>query len=485
MTGGSVPIGLRGLTKRYGNTHALRGVDLDLVPGEVLGVAGPNGAGKSTLMKLLAGEESADGGTIVVGGRPCSAADIAGRVAVVHQEPQLFPNMTLAENMMVGREGTRLLRPRLGPNENALMTALDLGAREHALVADCSLATQQRVEIARALARRANAFLFDEPNSALDAEESVALFAEIHRLADAGNIVLLVTHRLEDLVRHADRVVVVRDGRIAAELSGDALTEEAVAHVMVQGLEPDFAHRARPAVGSPDTAARDGLAEMFGRHGLSVPPGRVVALIGVEGSGAREYLRSFASMGRDIAYVAPSRAESLFANLSVGDNAVARLGIPDIAGRTGNLSRPRMRGIVTDAIRRFRVKTLDGDQPIRTLSGGNQQKVAIAQALLKRPRLVLLEEPTRGVDIGSKREIYTLLRDVAEAGTRVMIFCTEILEAFEAADQVHVFHAGRLGPPIEPDGFDSIEAFASVVARETGELGKEKSLALPPRNKRA
>jgi len=463
---GSAPISLLGLTKRYGNTHALRGLDLDLVPGEILGVAGPNGAGKSTLMKLLAGEERADGGTIVVGGRLCSAADMAGHVAVVHQEPQLFPNMTLAENMMVGREGTRLRRPRLGPHETDLMATLGLGAREHALVADCSLATQQRVEIGRALARRANAFLFDEPNSALDAEESVALFAEIRRLADAGNIVLLVTHRLKDLVRHADRVVVVRDGRITAGLAGDALTEEALAHIMVQGLEPDFGHRARPVA---DTAARNDLAEMFARRGLAVRPGRVVAVIGVEGSGAREFLRSFAS--RDAAYVAPSRADSLFANLSVGDNAVARLGSPDIAGRTGTLSRSRMRRVVADAIRRFHVKTHDGDQPIRTLSGGNQQKVAIAQALLKRPKLVLLEEPTRGVDIGSKREIYTLLRDVAEAGTGVLMFCTEILEAFEAADQVHVFHAGRLGPPIDPASFGSIEAFASVVARETGESG--------------
>jgi ABC-type sugar transport system ATPase subunit/DNA-binding FadR family transcriptional regulator len=495
MMANSPPMTLSGLVKNYGNTRALQGLDLTLVPGEILGVAGPNGAGKSTLMKVLAGEEDVDGGAILLADRLCSARERSSHVAVVHQEPQLFPNMTVSQNLLVGREGARLNRPTLGSHDEELLSSLGLAAFRDTQVEDCSLATRQRVEIGRALARRAGVFLFDEPNSALDAEESTAMFAELHRLADAGNIVLLVTHRLEDLVQHAHRVVVIRDGQVAAELSGNMLSEESIAHLLVQGLEPskvDDVGRIplRPAGnGSPlvEIASLAHIGGAFAPIDLSISSGEVIALLGVEGSGARDFLRSLAGLEattgtidlagtrglanteRNIAYVAPSRTESLYANLSVGDNALVRLGHPDISGRTGTLSRRRMHDAALEAVQRFRVKTLDTDQPITTLSGGNQQKVAIAQALLKRPRLVLLEEPTRGVDIGSKREIYSLLREVAASGTGVILYCTEILEAYEAADQVYVFKAGRLSAPIRPGAFDRVEAFASVAARAAGE----------------
>ena len=473
MTAASPPIVLRGLTKRYGNTWALRGLDLALAPGEILGVAGPNGAGKSTLMRVLAGEESVDDGEIQVGRRTVGARELGGHVAVVHQEPQLFPNMTVAENLLVGREAQRFRRPQAGKAEARLMATLGITTLADRLLADCSLAVRQRVEIGRALAREAGVFLFDEPNSALAAKESTALFAELRRLAAAGNIVLLVTHRLEDLVQHTRRVVVVRDGRIAAELTGGDLTEEAIIHLLVQGLEPAGVDRSSSAALGTETSSE--VLDL----GFPAPPDAVVALLGVEGSGAREFLRAYAGFAESAApshaiapeqaaYVAPSRADNLFGNFSVGGNALARLGRPDIAYPTGTLARVRMRQVVGQAINRFRVRTVGGEQPITALSGGNQQKVAIAQALLKRPRLALFEEPTRGVDIGSKREIYALLRNAAARGTRVMIFCTEVLEAFEAADQVHMFVAGRFGPPIKPADFPTIESFASVVAQAAG-----------------
>jgi ABC-type sugar transport system ATPase subunit len=202
---------IRGLRKIYGNTRALDDIDLDLRSGEVLGIAGPNGAGKSTLIRILAGEERADSGEIWIDDTPWTKAS-ADAVAVVHQEPQLFPNLTVAENLMVGREGTRFRTPRLGVTERDLMSALGLSAVASRTLSSCALATQQRTEIARALARQSTIFLFDEPNSALTPEDSRELFAEIHRLADASRIVILVTHRLGDLVEHADRVAIVRDG---------------------------------------------------------------------------------------------------------------------------------------------------------------------------------------------------------------------------------------------------------------------------------
>ncbi len=493
---GARPMSLRGLAKAYGATRALQELDLDLVPGEVLGVAGPNGAGKSTLMKVLAGEEPLDGGAILIGGRSASRGELSEHVAVVHQEPQLFPNMTLAENMLVGREGTRLQRPRMGRHDSELVAALDLDRQQDMLIRDCSLATCQRVEIARAIARKAEVFLFDEPNSALDAVESSEMFAELHRLADEGNIVVLVTHRLKDLVEHTRRVAVVRDGRITAQLVGGDVTEVAIAELLVQGLEV-VTHGVRGGLAAASPAQpREPVLEVahwtheggaFAPTDLRILRGTVVSLLGVEGSGAREFLRSFAGLEKargsirfegggssrsifeDIAYVAPSRTDSLFANRSIGQNALARLGSPEIAGLLGVLVPRRMQTLVDGAIERFKVKTQDPDLPITSLSGGNQQKVAIAQALLRQPKFVLLEEPTRGIDIGSKREIYALLREVSERGTGVIIFCTEILEAFEASDQAYVFHAGQLSNPVEPAAFDRIEAFASVVARAAGE----------------
>ncbi len=228
MNAASDQIEIRGLRKHYGNTKALDGLDLDLRPGEVLGIAGPNGAGKSTLIRILAGEENADAGELRVGGQVFTPG---AAVAVVHQEPELFPNLTVAENLLVGREDGWVRWPRPHKADLALMEALGIGPVAGRLLGDCTLAVQQRTEIARALARDARVFLFDEPNSALTKEESDELFHEIHTLANSGHVVILVTHRLDDLVTHTRRVAIVRDGagdglarRRGADRGGDRPT---------------------------------------------------------------------------------------------------------------------------------------------------------------------------------------------------------------------------------------------------------------------
>ena len=488
-------ITLRGLAKRYGNTRALEDLDLDLFPGEVLGVAGPNGAGKSTLMRVLAGEEDADSGDIRCGEEQWSRDFLVRHVAVVHQEPQLFPNLTVAENLLVGREGTQFMRPGRQQADRDLMATMGIADVADQPLSEVRLATRQRVEIGRALARKAKVLLFDEPNSALSADESTALFHEIHRVAEAGNVVILVTHRLEDLVRHTSRVVVVREGRVAAELTGPALTEEAIARQLVRGLRPDNrtgrAREMASAASEPQpivwVASWSQTSGAFTNIAATIEPGEVVALLGVEGSGAREFLRSVAGfeaargeievagrvsmdeIRRVVAYVAPSREDSLFRNLSVGENILARLGRPDIAGRFGWLKTNAMRKRADAEMPRFSVKAESADHGITTLSGGNQQKVAIAQALLKAPRVIALEEPTRGVDVGSKREIYELLRNFAASGAAVLMFCTEILEVFEAADRALVFVRGRLSGSIAVAEHDRVEELAAMLARVSGE----------------
>jgi ABC-type sugar transport system ATPase subunit len=343
------------------------------------------------------------------------------------------------------------------------------------------------------VARQARVFLFDEPNSALTGEESDELFREMHKLAAEGRIVLLVTHRLGDLVAHARRVAVIRDGKVRATLEGAALTEDGLAQELVVESGADAAakaaasgaHRGKPVLAEVSAWSH---GEAFRDMAFAAEPGEIIALMGVEGSGAREFLRSLAGLERCTgtirvaeqtgdaaqllsAYVPATRQESLYSNFSVGENLLVRLGRPQIAGFAMALKKRRMKELAAEAVQRFLVKTRTTTQLIRSLSGGNQQKVAIAQALNCAPRLLLLEEPTRGVDIRSKREIYRLLRDYAEEGNVVLMFCTEVLEVYEAADRVHVVAEGRLSPAIEVGAYDQVEKLATAVTRLESRAG--------------
>jgi ABC-type sugar transport system ATPase subunit len=483
---GGVGIRARNLQKRYGATIALAGIDLDIRPGEVLGIAGPNGAGKSTLVRIIAGEERADSGELTFNGRPWTPTEDWRAVAVVHQEPQLFPNLTVAENVLVGREGVSVGRPRLGAGDAKVMEAFGIDRFAGRPLADCTLATQQRTEIARAVARDAQVFLFDEPNSALTDEESDELFKEMGKLAAGGRIVLLVTHRLSDLHEHAARVAVIRDGRIRAILEGETLTEDGLARQLVvdSGADASAKGAGETDPGKNALVSLEGWSHdsAFDDVALSAAAGEIIALVGVEGSGARELLRSLAGLEncsgtieiagergeaaqRSAAYVPASRLFSLYGNFSVGENLLVRLGKPDIAGFGMALKKKRMRHLAAEAVSRFSIKTRTVSQDIRSLSGGNQQKVAIAQALNCAPRLLLLEEPTRGVDIRSKREIYRLLRDYVEAGNTAIMFCTEVLEVYEAADRAFVVTDGALSPAITVREYDHIERLATDITR--------------------
>lgn len=478
---------IEGLRKWYGDTRALDGLDLVARPGEILGVAGPNGAGKSTLIKILAGETRADSGTVSLDGVDWDPAVDPDRVAVVHQEPQLFPNLTVADNLMVGREGTRALRRRLDDHERRLLADLAILDVADRPLESVPLAARQRTEIARALARSARVFLFDEPNSALTEEESSDLFRRMHALAEAGHVVLLVSHRLAELERHTTRVAIILDGVCTRVLEGADLTQDAIAAELVVGQaarEPREQITVHLGEDAPTVLSLRGWSHDRGGFAgieLHVRAGEIVAIMGVEGSGARELVRSVAGFerttghieirsrgeteagGGDSGFVSADRQASLFGNLTVGDNMVSRLD-HEIAP-SGALRRGRMRHIANDLRDRFRVKAASIMMPIRSLSGGNQQKVAIAAAIVKRPEVLVLEEPTRGVDIGAKSEIYRIMRSYAAEGHAVLIYCTEVPEAFEAADLVYVVSEGRLSPPILVMTHADVESLAKAITR--------------------
>lgn len=450
---------LRGVSKRYGDNYALRGLDIDVAPGEILGVAGPNGAGKSTMVRLLAGEEFADEGEIRVAGAPWDGRTDLRRVAVVHQETELFPNLSVGENLLAGREGTVARRPRLSDEDREILRSADLLPYVDTELGHLSLALQQRVEIARALSRNAQVFLFDEPNSALTEHESNELFSRMHSLADAGNSVLLVTHRLAELAEHADRVAMIVDGQCRLVLNKGELSEHRLAAEFTASRPAEISAAEHQRSDRVIVRARDWSShnDAFADVDLTIASGEVVAVTGVEGSGGRELIRSIAGVeaaigfiefggperGRKAEFVAADRSESLYSHLSVGENLLAR--VTDQGYGPLGFSRPRVqRSLAAAAREAYSIKTAGLDTPIRNLSGGNQQKVAIASAIIVTPSLLVLEEPTRGVDLASKTEIYRLLADYAAAGHAVLLYCTEDTEVIAAANRAIVIASGRI-----------------------------------------
>ncbi len=330
-------------------------------------------------------------------------------------------------------------------------------------------------------------FLFDEPNSALTPGESSDLFRRMHALADAGRVVLLVSHRIAELAEHADRVALILDGRCTGILEGAALTQEGIAAGLVTGQashEPVEQLVAEMGEVKGTDLYLSGWTSVDGAFSdiqLRIHPREIAAIVGVEGSGGRELVRSIAGFERSTgtieiaghagataasgaSLVSADRQASLFSNLTIGDNMVSRL--DDEITRAGiALRRGRMLEIANDLRERFRVKATSLRLPISSLSGGNQQKVAISAAIVRRPEVLVLEEPTRGVDLGSKREIYRILREYANEGHAVVIFCTEVPEVFEAADLVYVMSEGRLANPLVVLDHADVESLARAITR--------------------
>lgn len=474
------------LTKRYGATQALTGLSLCLQSGSVVGIAGPNGAGKSTLMRILCGEEKADGGRITLIRDGVEVQDFT--VAVVHQEPQLWPNLTVRQNLAVGRETKSSGKVAAGPDAFSVMAMLDIARFADFELADLSLAVHQRVEIARAIMHRADVFLLDEPNSALTDKESRALFGLMERLATDGKIVLLVSHRLNDFVNACRTVLILRDGRIVAELGGrEALSEAAIAARLTANVEhaptverenPDHPLPAEPLLRL--VGCSDG-SRAFRDVSMEISPGRIFALAGVEGSGARELTRAIggfvtAVTGIEgqarcaVAYVAASRRHTVFPNLSVGENMVMRLGARQLASPGPWLNGRRIAGMARACLDKYAVKAGDITEPVTSLSGGNQQKVVLGAALETGADVLVVEEPTRGVDVASKREIYAMMRRFCRAGKAVVLFCTEVPEMFDVADTISVMSRGQLVGAITVADVPTVTDLVDLLARYEADI---------------
>jgi ABC-type sugar transport system ATPase subunit len=467
---------LDGLTKRYGATIALDGLHLHATGGEILGIAGPNGSGKSTMVGVLAGETPLDDGAITINGAPWTPRHGA-EVAVVHQEPQVFPNLSVSENLAVGRERFLVGGPALSSDEHELVEQFGMADVIDQPLGSLPLSYRQRVEIMRGLLQDASVVLFDEPNSALSFDESAELFQHMHDLARGGKVVMLVSHRLGELATHCSRVYVIRDGRQRAELSGERLIPEQIARELVAGHNGAERITASHELGDTVLAVEGWThhRQVFEDVSLRVAGGEILAVMGVEGAGGRELVRSLAGLEattgtRDVTgrveYVTGDRAGSLFSNLTVEENLVLRTAA-DFAGPLGWWRRRDARTAALRAKDEFGIKTGNVGEPIRSLSGGNQQKVALASALLTEPSVLVLEEPTRGVDVGAKADIYDQLRRHARVGQAAVLYCTEEAEAFECADRIVLVSRGQVVDDVDVRRFTDVEELAEHLSSVT------------------
>jgi ribose transport system ATP-binding protein len=489
---------LSDVVKTYPGVVALKGVSLEVSEGEVHAVVGENGAGKSTLMAVAAGATLPDEGVVEIGGHvmsePSPAAAQALGLAVVYQHTYILEDLTVTENMIFAMPPAK--RPRMSDagawvRERLLAVGTTTDPEQRA--SSLSPAERQLVEIAMALALESRVLVLDEPTESLNQAESELLFERIAEMKRGGTAVVYISHRLPEIKRIADRVTVLRDGEGRGTFDvASVATDDILRLIVGRAISQVFPAKRTPPETEPGPLLKvDNLSgARFHDVSLAVAPGEIVGLAGVEGNGQRELLRALAGLlpargrvevtGRAVAPGDPRRsrhagvthlpgdrhAEGVFLSLSVREN-VGLLALPR-AARAGFVRRRAETAIVDPAVERFNVRTPSIEAPVSTLSGGNQQKVLVARSMAAEPAVLLADEPTRGVDVGARVEIYSILREAADSGRAVLINSSDAIELEGMCDRVLVFSRGEVVR--ELTGADVTEANITGAAITAGTL---------------
>jgi ribose transport system ATP-binding protein len=468
---------MRGISKRYPGVTALDDVGLSVLPGEVHALVGENGAGKSTLMKILAGAEAADTGEIwldgapVVIGSPERAIELG--IGIIYQEFNLVPHLTVAENLFLGREPAARVPgfisfARMREEAREVLDSHGIRLDPRAVVADLSVAPQQMVEIAKATSRPLRVLAMDEPSSALTELERGNLFALIRALKGRGTGIIYISHRLEEVFEIADRVTVLRDGRgVGTRQVGETSPGELIRMMVGRELKESIPKRPAPirsAVLEVRGLTRVGV---FDDVSFTVRGGEIVGIGGLVGAGRTEVVRAIFGAdpvdageirleGRAIRPRSPREAIrlgiglvpedrkglGLILGMCVRENvSLANL---DALTRAGFIRRRREREVAEEYIASLSIRTPSTEQETRLLSGGNQQKVVLARWLFTRSKLLIFDEPTRGVDVGAKTEIYELMNRLAERGVGLIMVSSELPELLGMSDRILVMRQGRL-----------------------------------------
>jgi len=466
----------RGIEKNFGPVRALKGVELELRAGEVTALMGENGAGKSTLLKILTGDYRPDAGTLSLAGVPVAFTDPsdsrAAGLRVIAQEPEIVPHVSVAENIYIGSlgaSGAFFNRRALIEKATADLTKWGFQnvIRPETIGSDLSPAQRQIVEIMRAIVAEPQVICFDEPTSSLGDEEVGILFTVIRKLRDQGVAIGYVSHRMAEIFQLADRITVLRDGGfVGSKLVGETDNNELVRMMVGRDLS-QFFHRDPVTPGEPVLELRGVTNDHVDGVDIIVRAGEVVGVAGLVGAGRSELMKTIVgdlrvdagellvsgttrrfrspadSVAAGIGFAPEERkAEALLLQRTVRDNmALAML---------GKLSRwifvkpAAEKALADEYIERLRIRTPSSEQIVGNLSGGNQQKVVLARWLATNPKLLVLDEPTRGVDVGAKAEIYGIIDELAHAGVAVLVVSSELPEVLGLSDRIYVMAHGRI-----------------------------------------
>lgn len=476
-------VSMSGLSKGFTGVQALQDVAMDIRAGEVLALLGENGAGKSTLLKILSGEHAPDEGEIRLNGQPVtfrsSGDSRRSGIRVIAQEPEIIKHVSVAENIFVGNlkgEGRVFSERQLMRATQELLEEFGFDAvlDPTALGSSLSPAQRQIVEIMRGLVGRPTVVAFDEPTSSLTEEEVDALFVLIDRLRESGVAIVYVSHRMAEIFRIADRVAVLRDGKLVGVKVRNETSESELVKMMV-GRDLGSLYRRSPVdLGDIVLDVKRLNSDLVHEVSLTVRAGEVVALAGLIGAGRSELARTIVGdLPRDSGEVfvdgvsvssrspahainagiglAPEerKAQALLMQRSVRDNM--SLAILGQISRFQFVRTKEERRIVTGLIERMRVRTPSIEVEIRTLSGGNQQKAVLGRWIARRPKVLILDEPTRGVDVGAKAEIYGLIDELAQTGVAVLMISSELPEVIGLADRILVMEGGRIVGELDRD----------------------------------
>jgi ribose transport system ATP-binding protein len=468
---------MRGISKHFPGVQALDNVDFEVERGEIHALVGENGAGKSTLMKVLMGVYSRDSGRILLDGKevrissPKEAENLG--ISMIFQEFNLLPHLTVGENIFLTRLPRKsFLRTvdwkKLWDNASEILSKLEISLDPKSLIKDLSVAEMQMVEIAKALSVNARILIMDEPTSALTQEEIKKLFAQMRKLKDQGVAIVFISHRLEEIKEISDRITVLRDGRKIATVAVGEVTEEEIAEMMVgrevKTLFPKMEVRKGKVLLEVKSLTRRGVFEDVSFY---LREGEILGIYGLVGAGRTELVRSIFGEdpvddgevfleGRKVSVKHPKDAvdlgvglvpenralQGLLLNMSVREN----IALPNLAklSRKGWVLGFRERSVVQRQVQVLGIKTPSTEQKVLYLSGGNQQKVVLAKWLERNPRVLILDEPTRGIDVGAKAEVHALMNSLAEKGIGIIMISSELPEVLGMSDRVLVMRKGRI-----------------------------------------
>ena len=488
------------MLKAFPGTIAVNQVDFDLKPGEIHALVGENGAGKSTLMHILAGVLQPDGGELIINGQPTELRDPNHAqqlgISTVFQELALFPNLNVAENIFTNSQpvnGQGLIRAdELYRTAEKALEAFGVDVDPSEPLYKYSVAVQQIVEIARAIQRRAKVLILDEPTSAIGERETARLMKVLEMLRDNGVAIIYISHKLDEVFALAQRITVLKDGKLVDTLNTGETSQDEVVRMMV-GRELTQMFPERNSQNTKTVMEMKGLSgKGYSGVDLEIAAGEVLGIFGLTGAGRTELARGIfgiepcasgeitlegkpirilspsQAMKAGIAYISEDRKEDgLFLEMSLKENAAVAC-LKAVSGFLF-INSARMESLAHEYIDKLSIKCRNLSQPVSRLSGGNQQKVLFAKWLARKPKLLIADEPTRGVDVGAKAEIHALLRDLANRGAAVVMISSELPEILGMSDRIAVMREGKLA-----EVFDCTEANEeSVGACALGAINKQ------------